>query len=651
MTRCVQLVVIALLAILGLRVLEPAKADDLPVQTTWRLLDYVAVDYAGAVADGKVINEGEYAEMVEFTASVRERLAVLPPTAALKDLVRQAEDLQRAVQRKAAPDEVASLARKLGRDLLSAYPVPLAPAAAPDLSRAATLYQEQCGSCHGVTGAADGPGAKGLEPPAIAFTDETRARERSLFALYQVIEQGLEGTAMASFDHLPADERWALAFYIGQFAYADTEATKGEQLWRSDSTLRQSFPNLQALTKITPAELALRIGDDRARALIAFLRRHPEAVATAPSGGTLAIAEARLAESVQAYEAGDRGKAGELALAAYLDGFEPIEPLLSARDAALMRRIEGAMAELRALISRGASVDDVKAQSERVSALFADAERALSSREIGWGSSFLGAFTILLREGLEALLIVVAMIAFLRKVNRTDVMPYVHGGWIAALAAGGLTWVAATHLISISGASRELTEGFGSLFAAAVLVSVGIWMHGKAQADAWQKYVREKLSHVLSSKSAWFLFLLAFVVVYREAFETILFFTALWSEGSAVAMLAGVGAAIAVLAVTAWALLSYSLRLPITQFFSFSSILIAVLAVILAGKGVAGLQEAGLLDIRTLAWLPRVEILGVYPTREGVLAQVLTLAVIVTGFWYTSRLAARTANVEPASRD
>ncbi len=96
-------------------------------------------------------------------------------------------------------------------------------------------------------------------------------------------------------------------------------------------------------------------------------------------------------------------------------------------------------------------------------------------------SSFVAAFTILVREGLEAILIVIAMITFLIKAERRDVLPYVHGGWIVALAGGAATWVAATWMINISGASRELTEGFGSLFAALVLLWVGIWMHGKEQ--------------------------------------------------------------------------------------------------------------------------------------------------------------------------
>ena len=183
------------------------------------------------------------------------------------------------------------------------------------------------------------------------------------------------------------------------------------------------------------------------------------------------------------------------------------------------------------------------------------------------------------------------------------------------------------------------------LMVTAVLISVGVWMHGKAQAGAWQAYIRDKLSAALSKRSAWFLFLLAFVVVYREVFETILFYAALWSQGGQLAMVSGAGLAVICLAVIAWALLSYSKRLPIAQFFSYSSILIAVLAVVLAGKGVAGLQEAGMLDVRPLAALPRIEVLGVFPTWEGLLAQLLTLTVVVVGFWAAGRRAQAEARV------
>ena len=157
------------------------------------------------------------------------------------------------------------------------------------------------------------------------------------------------------------------------------------------------------------------------------------------------------------------------------------------------------------------------------------AEATLAPETASDASTFLGAFTILLREGLEALLVVIAMIAFLRKAERTEALPYVHGGWVGALAAGAGTWAVATYAIGISGASRELTEGFGSLLAAAILLSVGIWMHGKSQAEEWRRYIREKMHGALSRGSAWFLFGLAFIVVYREVFETILFYAARWT--------------------------------------------------------------------------------------------------------------------------
>src|SRR6185503_10596591 len=121
---------------------------------------------------------------------------------------------------------------------------------------------------------------------------------------------------------------------------------------------------------------------------------------------------------------------------------------------------------------------------------------------------------------------VVAMITFLIRAERRDLLRWVHAGWAGALAAGIATWWAATNLISISGASRELTEGFGSLLAAAILLSVGIWMHGKSQAAEWRRYIATKMQGALSRGSAWFLFGLAFIVVYREVFETILFYAA-----------------------------------------------------------------------------------------------------------------------------
>ncbi|WP_310468150.1 FTR1 family protein [Sphingomonas sp.] len=627
-----------LIALAGLALSAPAFAavtDE--VQTSWRLLDYIAVDYREAVRGGKIVNAAEYQEMVEFSAAVSKRLAALPADPARDDLIAQSAALQSAVDAKAEPASIATAARKLAAGLLAAYPVPLAPARAPDLARGSALYADNCASCHG--GKGEGPSAAfaQLDPPPIAFQDRARARERSPFALYQVISQGLEGTAMQSFASLPEEDRWALAFHAGRLAYPDV--ARGEQIWRAEPAIRALVPDMAALAALTPAELERRIGADKAAAVIAYLRAAPGTL-SADKPASLQLARDRLRQSVAAAAAGDRARANELALSAYLDGFEPVEAVLATRDNALMVRIEAAMAGLRTAIGRGEDAAALRNRLAATEALLTEAEAALAPEAESSLSTFLGAFAILLREGLEALLVVIAMIAFLRKAERTEAMPFVHAGWVAALLAGAATWAVATYAIGISGASRELTEGFGSLLAAVILLSVGIWMHGKAQAAEWRRYIAEKMQGALSRGSAWFLFGLAFIVVYREVFETILFFAALWTADNGATILAGALTGAALLAAIAWAMLRFSRTLPITEFFRYSAILIAILAVVLAGKGVGALQEAGLIPVTPLAGVPRIPMLGLFPTVQAVAAQLLALAAVLLGFRAARRPAA-----------
>lgn len=609
------------------------------VKTIWRLLDYLAVDYRGAVADGAVTSASEYEEMSDFSATVTREISALPAGPDHDDLVAGAHGLQTAIAAREAPDAVAGKARDLAGKLLAVYPVALSPRAAPNLARGLQLYAENCSICHGAAGRGDGSLAAKLDPEPVNFTDLSRARERSVFALYQVISQGLDGTSMRSFADLPDDDRWALAFVAGQFAFPESSKAQGEQFWRDDARLRSAITGMDALTTMTPAALSALVREPTAVATVSFLRRNPAAV-TVSQSGILKLARDRLRESGEAYRKGDRTTASRLAVSAYLDGFEPVEPQLAAKDEALLRRVETAMTDLRSSIASGIPAADLMQRIDTAQQLLDQAEARLGSHENSPASAFAGAFTILLREGLEALLIVVAIIAFLRKANRTEVLPYVHAGTVVALLGGVATWAAATYLISISGASREVTEGAGSLFAAAVLLFVGIWMHGKSQAGAWQQYIKEKVSQALTRRSAWFLFALSFVVVYREVFETILFYVALWSEGNHHAVLGGAAAAIVALALVAWLLLAYSTKLPIGKFFSLSAGLMAVLAVVLIGKGVAALQEANLLSERVLS-LPRMDLVGFFPTLQGVVAQSICILILVVGFAYNRRAAAR----------
>lgn len=607
---------------------QEATADP---RQAWQILDYIAADYRGAVVNGQVKNATEFAELQNFAATAQSQIAALPDRPGRGELLAQATDLERNISSRQTPERVAAQAHELAATLLRIYPVPLAPNEAPDLQRGMALYATSCSGCHGALGAGDGPAASTLDPKPVAFTDIDRARVRTPFGYYQVITQGLDGTSMTSFSNLSDADRWALAFFVSTLSFDEADRHAGEKRWQSDQTVHADVPNLEALAGASEEQLAASLGNAAARSVLAYLRSHPSAVTEegAPTG--IALARARFAASARAYATGQVGEAQRLALSAYLEGFEQVEPTLAVANPDLLGRVESAVAHYRTALGSEQSTADVADQATRIDKLLKLADQELAGGGATAATAFLGSFTILLREGVEALLIVVAVIAFLTKAQRADLLSYVHGGWIAALLAGAATWGLATYVVGISGAQRETTEGLSSVFAAAVLLSVGLWMHNKSLAGRWQEYLQARLSHALSQRSAWFLAGLSFIAVYREVFETILFYSALWTQGQHEALLAGLIAGVLLLALIAYALLRATRRLPISQFFAVSSVFIGVLAVVLVGKGLAALQEAGIVDLTSIAG-PRVPWLGIYPSLQTVSAQIVVAVLTIIGF-------------------
>jgi len=633
----VALLLSGLLALLPSVHAADAAAPD--VSQTWQMLDYLAVDYAGAVRQGQVVSASEYEEMREFARHARDKVDALPPSPASPALRTQADQLVALIDGKATEADVARQAHALANALLQAYPVPTAPAHAPDLARGAAVYQTQCAACHGTTGRGDGPAGLQLSPRPIDFTDLTRADQRSVLSLYEVITQGVADTPMASYKAtLSDDDRWALAYYVGTLAYADA-SQRGAQAWEQDARARGAIASPSELARARVSELSETVGADQARLIIGYLRAHPDAVHQALEG--VPLARARLSASLDAYRRGSIDEAQQLALSAYLDGIEPVEARLDARDSALRSRIETAMGAYRTALAKTGNEEAVASQAHAVDGMLEQAHQLLTAAAASPAATFIGALTILVREGLEALLVVVALLAFLRKADRHDATRYVHAGWTLALLAGAITWGIASYAISISGASRELTEGLSSLFAAAVLLGVGLWMHQKSIGGRWQSYLKAKMATALDRKSAWFVFGLTFISVYREVFETILFYTALWNEGQGAWLLGGLVTGAVLLAGIAWLLLRSSRRLPLGTFFSVSSAVIAVLAVVLTGKGVAALQEAGWTAVTT-APAPSIDWLGIYPTWQSLLAQLAVTLMLVGGF-ALNRWRARTA--------
>ncbi|MFC5510438.1 FTR1 family protein [Massilia jejuensis] len=602
------------------------------VRQLWQLLDYVAVDYAGAVQNGAIISELEYGEMREFSTRAQNQVQALPPHPLHAELAAATARLKQAVERKEAPQQVSRLAREANHLLLQAYPFPVAPHAMPDLARGAALYQAQCASCHGATGAGDGALAAKLEPKPIAFTDEERARSRSLMALYQVISQGVEGTSMPAFASLSEHDRWSLAFHVGTLAFKDADIEAGKSAFAQDKAASATIPDMNTLVTATEEELAKASSPLTARTVLAYVRTHPEAVREQQERTGIALARKLLQDSLNALKNNQRAKATELALSAYLDGFEPLEATLDASDRQLLVDVERTMQLYRGAVSQG-NVPLATEYAAQLDGYFARVEDVTGANKTDATTVFVGALTILLREGVEALLIVIAMVAFLRKADRPQALRYVHAGWLSALGAGALTWLVATYVVTISGASREVTEGLSSLFAAAVLLSVGLWMHQKGQAGQWQAYLKQHLTAAMEKRSAWALFALAFIAVYREVFETVLFYSALAADGNGPALLTGFVTGLVLLTVIAVIFLRTSARMPIGKFFSFSSVLVAVLAVVLVGKGIAGLQEAGWLTATPVTG-PRMPVLGLYPTIQTYAAQLALLLAAGLGFGF-----------------
>ena len=246
---------------------------------------------------------------------------------------------------------------------------------------------------------------------------------------------------------------------------------------------------------------------------------------------------------------------------------------------------------------------------------------------------------ILLREGLEALLILTALLTFLSRSGHGDKRKWIWSGGAFGILASVLTAIAVQAFFAraLAGAGREMIEGITSLVAAVMLFSVSYWLHSKAHLGAWQKYIDEQATRALNSGRLLSLAILAFLAVYREGAETILFYIGLAPSISVRDLLLGFALGAAVLAVIAVLMLGASLRLPLRAFFRVSSLLIYYLGFKFVGTGIHELQEANVLPANTADYLPSSDLLGLYPTWQTTLPQIALLLAALAILVYTMR--------------
>ncbi|MGA3825585.1 FTR1 family protein [Pseudomonas chlororaphis subsp. aureofaciens] len=588
------------------------------------LLDYIGADYPPTVEAGKVIDDSEYREQVEFLGVLQGLVADLPAKPEKAELEQGIASLNEAVKAKADGALVARQARQLGARLAVAYEVSQAPIITPDPSRGAPLYVQHCSVCHGDTGAGDGPAGVGLTPPPANLRDAARTDHLSLYAIYNTLGLGVEGTDMPSFaDQLDDRQRWDLATYIAGFT-ADPAAAKGDKSY-----------NLADLARQTPSEVEAAEGP-QAAATFRAQRAQPPQVKRGPAQ-LLDYTASTLDKSLAAYRAGDREQAYDLSVAAYLEGFELVESSLDNVDANVRKDTEKALMAYRQALQDGLPAEQAEQRLAAAKAKLTESAGLLGSDGLSWSLSYISGLLILLREGLEAILVLAAILAFLRNTGQQSAVRSVNVGWALALLAGLATWALAAYVIDVSGSQRELLEGATALFASVMVLWLGVWMHDRRHAAAWQDYIKSSL---VGGGGRFGFAVLAFFSVYRELFEVILFYETLWLQAGPAghnAVLAGGATALVLLFGLAWVILRGSAKLPLALFFGINAALLCALSVVFAGHGVKALQEAGVFGTRPVAFFD-FDWLGIHADAYSLTAQAVAIVAIIV-LYSRSRIA------------
>jgi high-affinity iron transporter len=253
-------------------------------------------------------------------------------------------------------------------------------------------------------------------------------------------------------------------------------------------------------------------------------------------------------------------------------------------------------------------------------------------------STLLRSFLILFREGVEAMLLVTALITYLRRSGAADMQYVIWWGVSIALVASLLTAWAFNRVVYFTGATRELVEGGTMLLAAGVLLYVSFWLLAKREADRWQNFIRGQLDQALSTGNLWALGFAAFLAVYREGGETVLFYQALLADTATSSQETLVGAILAVfvLALVFFCYRYLSVKIPLRLFFSLTAFIMYFLAISFIGKGLLEWQVIGIVTTTPLSNAPHWEWLGVFPTRETILAQSLVF-LLLPAFYFLFR--------------
>ncbi len=516
----------------------PANASN-DINRILSLVDYIGGDYKNAVKNGRTINKEEYQEMTDFSSTIlnlwNNSSQVSEHSANFKNKFLL---LQSKINSKDSVKEVELLTSNIKESLISEFGLKPYPKNPPDISKGKLIYNTNCTSCHGYKGDGDGVLSKNLTPPPTNFTETSTVAVLSPFKVYNTVTFGIEGTSMPSFKTLNDGEKWDVGFYVLSLGFPGGDGNSS--ISSSGPKLPENIKDYKNLATISNEELISKIsslGIKNPDEKLALLRTtNIQNRSSNNSDNPINFTLSKLSDSVLFYKANKHKDSLDAAIDAYLEGFEKVEADLMAKNSSLVMEIEKNMTILRSSIKSGDNVAEIENHVELLRTDIEKAEKTLSESSIGPYVTFINSFSIILREALEAILIIAAIIAFLSVSGAKSSIKYIHYGWIAAILAGFVTWFLAKSILEISGASREVVEGITAILAAIVLFYVSYWLISKIEVEKWKDYVKSKVKRAIDKKSIIALTSVSFLAVYREAFETVLFYQALLYQSESSAM-------------------------------------------------------------------------------------------------------------------
>ena len=343
------------------------------------------------------------------------------------------------------------------------------------------------------------------------------------------------------------------------------------------------------------------------------------------------------------YELGDTQAAYASARSAYLDSYEYVEIPLRAIAPDFTFEVEYQFATLRNQINDGATIEDISTTIISLERSLDESERLVSGTgTIAPMIAFISSFSIIFREGLEAVLILGAIITYLEASRNHKFKKYVHYGIGLAIGATAVTWVIASYIIEISGANRELIEAIAALSATAVLFYVSFWILNKIEHKRWMEFVKAKVFQASAAGGTSVFIMLSFFTVYREGFETVLFYQAMFSFAKYMEFYVGLGFILGIVSLLGiyFGFRKLGKRLPLRALFGLTMGIGAYLSIAFLGNAIREFQVLDFIPYTSmLGTIPRLDInvatmTGIYPTLETTVGQIVLLAVYLVASLY-----------------